>query len=150
MFGSVRAIGPGDLVRILQLPAEDRRYFIDRWSRSLRSHLGGVISGEDGAAAPLGDLRLLSFRMASRVTVTLKSGRQLSAERIIPTGMAGDPNRGSMVQAKLRAEGEPVLGGPRCDALWQAIGNVERMPRVRLAQLASNHKGEPYEVATHR
>ena len=139
MFGSVRALGLRDIARLLALPAADRRYFLSRWTRSLRRFVGR----RRGAAAEdaVGDLRRLSWRMGGRVTVTLQDGRRISAERVLPTGMAGDPARRDVVQEKLLAEGSLVLGPDRCAALWSAIMTLEGTPRTRLAALASGEMG---------
>jgi 2-methylcitrate dehydratase PrpD len=141
MFGSVRAIGPRDLLRLAALPREDLGFFLGRWRRSLESHLRRALGRDDGSPAPLGDLRKLSFRMGARVTVTLRGGRRLTAERIVPSGMAGDPDRGGMVREKLRVEGAPVIGGARCDRLWDAIERLETSSAVHLAREASASDG---------
>jgi hypothetical protein len=134
MFGTGRAIGASDFLRFAKLSTTDRRYFARRWRRSLRGHLGRRVDRE--TAGPLGDLRKLSFRMGARLSVTMKSGRKLTAERIIPTGMAGDPDRRGMVHEKLLAEGEPVLGSRQCELLWIAIMDLEAATKVSLARLA--------------
>jgi 2-methylcitrate dehydratase PrpD len=143
MFGSARAIGPADLARLFALPADDRRYFVGRWGRSLRSHLGRLVTRDDGESKPLGDLRQLSWRMGGRVTVTLKTGQRISAERVVPTGMAGDPGREAVVREKLVAEGAPLLGRHRCEELWDAITSLEAAPSAaKVVALASSGIGE--------
>lgn len=142
MFGSVRAIEPKDLWRILRLPKEERRYFIRRWTRSARSYLGRPRSRPEGAYRPLGDLRRLSFRMGSRVTVVMKDGATLVAERLVPTGMAGDPDRREVVREKLVAEGERVLDRKSCLELWDAIAGLPATSPARIASLSTgNVKG---------
>ena len=121
IVGSARAIGPGDVVRIFRLPKEERGYFLRRWRRSLGSHLRRARPGSDEGYRPLGDLRRMSWRMGSRVTVVLKDGRVIAEERILPSGMAGDPHRGEVVREKLIAEGEGILGRERCLRLWDAV-----------------------------
>ncbi|HUO65101.1 MAG TPA: MmgE/PrpD family protein, partial [Terriglobales bacterium] len=138
MFGSARPIGPGDLARLLALPAADRRYFVRRWARSFRSHAARALGRRDAGRGPLGDLRRLSFRMGARVTVVLRGGRRLVAERVVPTGMAGDPRRAEVVREKLMAEGAPVIGLARCARLWAAIAASESAPRVDLNRIAAN------------
>lgn len=137
MFGSPRSIGVKDVGRLLTLPHADRRYFAARWMRSLRSHLRWHLAGDPGDAKPLGDLRQLSFRLGSRVTITLRGGRVLSAERMLPRGMAGDPDRGGMVHEKLIAEGAPVLGRDRCEILWNSVMVLDQAPTVTIPALAS-------------
>jgi len=124
MFGSARAIGPRDVIRLLQLPREDRRFFARRWTRSLESHLQRLTGRDEANPRPLGDLRKLSFRMGARVTVVQRNGRQLTAERIIPTGMAGDPNRAAVVEEKFSAECDPVIGPVRRRRIWKAIQSL--------------------------
>jgi 2-methylcitrate dehydratase PrpD len=134
MFGSARAIGPGDIRKLFALPADDVAYFARRWGRSLASRLRLRERGAE--QAPLGDLRQLSFRMGARVTVHLSGGRRIVAERIIPTGMAGDPRRAKVVEEKFFAEGEPVLGRARAKQLWAAISDLEAMPTAGLLRIA--------------
>jgi 2-methylcitrate dehydratase PrpD len=124
MFGSARAIGPADVIRIFRLPKEERSYFFRRWGRSLGSHLRRTSSSLDEGYRPLGDLRRMSWRMGSRVTVALQDGRVLSEERILPSGMAGDPRRKEVVQEKLVAEGAAILGQEKCLRLWDAIAGL--------------------------
>jgi len=69
MFGSARAIGAKDLLQLLRLPADDRRFFARRWARSLGSHFQRKVGTDEVDPRPLGDLRQLSFRMGARVTV---------------------------------------------------------------------------------
>jgi 2-methylcitrate dehydratase PrpD len=128
MFGSARALGPRDIGQLLRLPREERSYFVRRWGRSLGSHLRRTSPHNDEGYRPLGDLRCLSWRMGSRVTVVLENGRSLSAERILPSGMAGDPNRGGVVREKLVAEGEVILGRERCLRLWAAVTELPVTP----------------------
>jgi len=137
MFGSARAIGRRDVGRILSLPRDDRRYFVGRWARSIGSHLRWRMTGDPGDSRPLGDLRKLSFRLGSRVTITLASGHVLSAERVLPTGMANDPGRGAMVHEKLLAEGGPVLGAERCETLWMCVMALDRASAVTVPARAS-------------
>jgi 2-methylcitrate dehydratase PrpD len=139
MFGSARAIGPKDLVRILRLPKEERGYFLGRWRRSLGSHLRRRPSPSDEEYRPLGDLRRMSWRMGSRVTVVLKDGRVLAEERILPSGMAGDPQRREVVREKLMAEGEVILGRERCLRLWDAVTGLPETPPASI--LASAVEG---------
>jgi len=76
----------------------------------------------------------MSWRMGSRVTVVLKDGRVIAEERILPSGMAGDPHRGEVVREKLIAEGEGILGRERCLRLWDAVtGLPETAPSSILA-----------------
>lgn len=140
MFGSARAIGPGDVVRILRLPKEERSYFFRRWRRSLGSHLRRARPGSDEGYRPLGDLRRMSWRMGSRVTIVLKDGRVIAEERILPSGMAGDPHRGEVVREKLIAEGEGILGRGRCLRLWDAVAGLPGTPPSSI--LASTVEGE--------
>jgi 2-methylcitrate dehydratase PrpD len=136
MFGSARAIGPGDIVRILRLPKEERSYFVRRWGRSLTSHLRRTPARADEGYRPLGDLRRMSWRMGSRVTVVLKDGRVLAEERILPSGMAGDPRRRDVVREKLIAEGEAILGRERCLRLWDAVTGLPGTPPASILALA--------------
>jgi hypothetical protein len=130
MFGSVRALGLRDVGALLRLAPDDRRYFVGRWTRSFRRHLGRRAGA---AERPVGDLRRLSWRMGGRVTVTLADGRKLSAERVVPTGMAGDPDRAAVVREKLLTEGAPRLGAERCRRLWETIMALEGATRVTVA-----------------
>jgi 2-methylcitrate dehydratase PrpD len=145
MFGSARALGPADVPRLLALPPEDRRYFAGRWGRSLVSRLARRRRSSP-AEGPLGDLRRLSFRMGARVSVRLRDGRVLTAERVQPTGMAGDPGRAQVVEEKLRVEAEPVLGLPAAERLWTAIA---RLPEIDVAELhrAASRRQEVDRVA---
>ena|GEM_PF-1376390 len=136
MFGSARALGPRDIGQVLRLPKEERSYFFRRWGRSLGSHLRRTSPHGDEGYRPLGDLRRLSWRMGSRVTVVLGNGRSLSAERILPAGMAGDPNRGGVVREKLVAEGEVVLGRARCLRLWETVAGLPATPPASILALA--------------
>jgi 2-methylcitrate dehydratase PrpD len=142
MFGSARAIGPGDLVKLLRLPKDERNFFFQRWGRSLRSYFWKSSSDGNEAYRPLGDLRRLSFRMGSRVTVFLNNGERLSAERIIPTGMAGDPNRKEVVRDKLIAEGERVIGRETCEHLWAAVTGLPGTSPARIIALATGQGGD--------
>jgi 2-methylcitrate dehydratase PrpD len=137
MFGSARALGPRDALRILRLPKEERTYFLGRWGRSLGSHLRKSRSSGDEEYRPLGDLRRQSWRMGSRVTVILKDGKRLSAERIQPSGMAGDPNRKGVIREKLIAEGEAILGCERCERLWEAVKGLPATPPSAITALAA-------------
>lgn len=142
LFGGAPALGLADVPRLLALPAEDRGYFAGRWARSLASRLTGS-RPPDATGGPLGDLRQLSFRMGARVTVVLRDGRCLSAERVQPTGMAGDPHRAEVVREKLRVEAEPVLGAERAQRLWSAISNLPASAVGNFVRFVS----EPQEVA---
>jgi 2-methylcitrate dehydratase PrpD len=133
MFGSARAIGPRDLLQLLRLPADDRRFFARRWVRSAGSHLRRIVGKEEGDPRPLGDLRRLSFRMGARVTVIQRDGRRLVAERIIPTGMAGAPDRAAVVKEKFSAECDPVIGPVRRQQVWEAI---QSLPTADVADVA--------------
>jgi hypothetical protein len=133
MFGSARAIGAGDLLRLLRLPADDRRFFARRWARSLGSRFQRILGGDEADLRPLGDLRNLSFRMGARVTVVLHDGRRLVAERIIPTGMAGDPDRRAVVHEKFVAECDPVIGPHRRKQVWEAIQSLVTSKEVNVA-----------------
>jgi 2-methylcitrate dehydratase PrpD len=148
MFGSARALGPRDVVQLLRLPKEERAYFFRRWGRSLGSHVGRSRSRGDEGYRPLGDLRRQSWRMGSRVTVILKNGKALSAERILPSGMAGDPNRRGVVREKLIAEGEPILGRERCERLWEEITGLPATSPAAIAELATNRGKEPGHAET--
>jgi hypothetical protein len=142
MFGSVRSIGPRDILPLLRLPAEDRRYFARRWMRSASSHIGSMLSasdGDDSEQRPLGDLRRLSYRMGARVTVTLRGGRRITRERVIPTGMAGDPDRAAMIREKLDAEMAPVFGLDQVSRIWEAIMDVDNARTVNIASLLVEH-----------
>ena len=79
--------------------------------------------------------------MGSRVTVILKDGKTLSAERIQPSGMAGDPNRKGVIGEKLIAEGEVILGRERCERLWKAVTGLPATPPSAITALAAK-KGE--------
>jgi len=142
MFGSVRAIGLSDVIKILNLPKEERNFFLKRWERSLRSYFHRSQLDQNGEYRPLGDLRRLSFRMGGSVTVTLKGGKTLSAERIIPTGMAGDPNREAVVKEKLLVEGERILGREKCEQLWEVITGLQVNSPIDVIALASGTKNE--------
>jgi 2-methylcitrate dehydratase PrpD len=137
MFGSARALGLRDVGQLLRLPKEERNYFFRRWRRSLSSHAGRLPSHGDDEYRPLGDLRRLSWRMGSRVTVVLNNGKTLSAERILPSGMAGDPNRREVVREKLVAEGEPILGREACERLWEAVTGLPDTPPASIIALAA-------------
>lgn len=137
LFGSTRAIGPGDLVRLLRLPSGDWQFFLRRWMRSLGSHLRGSMGGSDPEPKPLGDLRQLAFRMGGRVTVVLRGGQELVAERVVPSGMAGDPERAAVVREKLAAEATPVIGLTRASVLWDAIMAIPASNVVTLPALAT-------------
>lgn len=136
MFGSARAIGPRDVAKILLLPGNYRNYFLGRWKRSLASRLlPNRKNDRDGG--PMGDLRLLSFRMGARVVVTLKDGRKLEAENVIPTGMAGDPDRLGVVREKFLAEGERVLGHVQCEKLWSLIMELPKTSSASVSRMAT-------------
>ena len=85
----------------------------------------------------MGDLRLLSFRMGARVVVTLKDGRKLEAENVIPTGMAGDPDRLGVVREKFLAEGERVLGRVQCEKLWSSIMELPKTSSASVSRMAT-------------
>jgi 2-methylcitrate dehydratase PrpD len=149
MFGSARALGPNDLIKLFRLSKDERNYFIKRWVRSLRSYFQGPRSGKTEEYRPLGDLRKLSFRMGSRVTVFMKNGKRLSAERIIPTGMAGDPNRMDVVREKLIVEGERIIGHEKCRRLWETITALPVVSPDRIIELATETREEPGHAQTH-
>ncbi len=132
MFGSARALGFEDLVQLARLPSEDRRFFARRWTRSAGSHLRRLLGRDEPAPRPLGDLRRLSFRMGARVTIWLADGRRITEERVIPSGMAGDPDRATVVQEKFHTECAPVLGSERTRLAWQAIA---AMPQTGISDL---------------
>jgi 2-methylcitrate dehydratase PrpD len=146
MFGSARVLGPRDIVQILRLPKEERDFFLKRWGRSLGSHLRQTPTHHDEGYRPLGDLRRLSWRMGSRVTVRLKNGRSLSAERILPSGMAGDPNRGGVVRDKLIAEGEVILGRERCRRLWELVTGLPVTPPASILAQAVEEGNEQSRI----
>jgi 2-methylcitrate dehydratase PrpD len=141
MFGSARAIGARDLLRLLRLPPEDRRFFARRWARSAGSHLQRILGRDEADPRPLGDLRQLSFRMGARVTVVLRDGRRLEAERVIPSGMAGDPDRAAVVREKFRAECDPVIGPARRQLAWDAIQALSTAGRADLARTIGQPEG---------
>jgi hypothetical protein len=149
MFGSARALGPHDWVKLIRLNKEERNYFIKRWVRSLRSYFQKARLGKTDDYRPLGDLRRLSFRMGSRVTVFMKNGKRLSAERIIPTGMAGDPGRREVVREKLIAEGERIIGHEKCKRLWETITALPDASPDRIIALATETGEEPDHAQTH-
>jgi len=148
MFGSARAIGLLDLIKLFRLPQEERNYFFKRWERSLHSYFQKPSSGKTEDYRPLGDLRKLSFRMGSRVTVFMKNGKRLSAERIIPTGMAGDPNRRDVVREKLIVEGERILGRGKCERLWETITALPTSSPDQIIDLATKTKKETIHAET--
>ena len=148
MFGSARALGPGDIIKIARLAKEERRYFLKRWGRSLRSRFRRSPSPTAETYRPLGDLRKLSFRMGSRVTVRLKDGRTESAECLIPTGMAGDPHRKDVVREKLLVEGERAIGRTACERLWDMIMNLPAADAAGIAALASARGEEDRHAQT--
>lgn len=133
MFGSDRAIGIADVGRLMRLSPEDRGFFAARWAQSARRVLG--LSSPDAGQGPFGDLRNLSYRMGGRVTVTLANGRQLTAERIVPSGMAGDPGRADVVRDKLATEAGATLGATAAAAGWNAILALEQAKSVTLPRL---------------
>ena len=137
MFGSARAIGAKDILRLLRLPADQRASFARRWWRSLSSRFETSPAIVPGDYRPLGDLRQMRWRMCGRVTVDQSDGTRLVAEQILPSWMAGDPARGEMVQEKLLAEGEPVIGREAAQRVWQAIASLPETARVRIATLAA-------------
>lgn len=141
MFGSAPAIGPGDLWKLLRLPKNERSYFFKRWGRSLGSYVWRTPSNPAQKYRPLGDLRKLSFRMGSRVTVFMNNGDKFSAERIIPTGMAGDPNRKAVVYEKLIVEGERILGRKTCEQLWEAIRGLPGTVPAQIIAIAAAKEG---------
>jgi hypothetical protein len=79
----------------------------------------------------------MSWRMGSRVTVVLKDGRVLAEERILPSGMAGDPSRREVVREKLVVEGEAILGRERCLSLWDAVTGLPGTPPASILALAA-------------
>lgn len=141
IFGSARAIGPGDLVRLLKLPSADWQFFARRWWRSASSHFRAAAGRAEVDVRPLGDLRRLAFCMGGRVTVVLRGGTTLVAERIVPSGMAGDPDRAAVVQEKLAVEATAVIGAARARALWDAIMSINDASAVTLPTLATDIEG---------
>jgi hypothetical protein len=141
MFGSARAIGPADLVRLLRLPSADWQFFALRWLRSAGSHLRNAVGREEADVRPLGDLRRLAFCMGGRVTVVLRGGKTLVAERVIPTGMAGDPDRAKVVWEKLTVEATAVLGAERAASLREAITRIEAAPVITMPTMATYAEG---------
>jgi hypothetical protein len=139
LFGSARTIGLRDIGRLLTLSAHDRGFFVERWLRSARNHLG---ARRNATGAQVGDLRKLSWRMGARVSVRLKGGKVIAAEQVVPTGMAGDPNRADVVREKLHAEGDDVLGAARTGALWNIIHGIDDTPVARMAEAACGPEGE--------
>ncbi|MGE5230147.1 MAG: MmgE/PrpD family protein [Deltaproteobacteria bacterium] len=141
LFGSGRAIGAGDVVRLLRLPGEDRRYFARRWVRSASSHVRRLVGRDEQDPRPLGDLRQLSFRMGARVTVSLADGRRLTEECIVPTGMAGDPDRARVVREKFAVECAPAVGPDGVLRVWNAVEQLETAPAVELPTLLCGREG---------
>ncbi len=140
LFGTASALGLGDVPRLLALPHADRSYFAHRWWRSLRNNLSGVPQHD---MRQVGDLSKLSWRMGGRVTVALHDGRRLSAEQVIPPGMAGDPDRHAVVHEKLLVEAGPYLTEQRADRLWHTIREIEVTTALELILLATMERGEP-------
>lgn len=66
--------------------------------------------------------------MGGRVTVTFADGRVQTAEQIVPSGMAGDPNRLAMVREKLIEETRDVFGHDRAHQLLWAIDVMDTTP----------------------
>jgi hypothetical protein len=141
MFGSDRAIGPKDILRLLKLPTAERRFFVRRWLRSAGSHARAALGRGELDARPLGDLRQLAFCMGARVTVVMRGGRRFVAERVVPTGMAGDPDRAAVVREKLTVEATAVLGQARAARLWEAITGIETASAVMVPRLATLAEG---------
>jgi 2-methylcitrate dehydratase PrpD len=141
MFGSARAIGVRDILKLLRLPAGDRRFFAARWARSVGSRLQRIVGRDEADPRPLGDLRRLSFRMGARVTVVQRDGRRLVAERIIPTGMAGDPDRAAVVKEKFSAECDSVIGPVRRQQVWKAIQSLSTTAVVDVAGAMARPEG---------
>jgi 2-methylcitrate dehydratase PrpD len=148
MFGSARALGPRDLVQLLRLPEKERNYFFRRWVRSLWSRVQKMWIKRDEEYRPLGDLRRLSWRMGSRVTVVLKKGKTLTAECIFPSGMAGDPKRRDVVREKLIAEGAHILGRERCESLWEAVTGLPHTSPAAIIALATEKVKETQHAET--
>ena len=119
-FGSDRSLSLRDIPQLFTLPKDDRRYLVNRFMRGFQSRF----SGQD-AEGRFGDLKKLSWRMASRIELQLKSGKVISAEKIIPTGMAGNPNRADMVKEKLVEEATPVIGERKARRLLENILHIE-------------------------
>jgi 2-methylcitrate dehydratase PrpD len=130
MFGSASPFSWQDVGRIARLPPEERRFYLAHWWRSVRPYLGRRRRSTDEAPGPFGDLRLMSFRPSARVTVRFLDGRQLSAEQLVPSGFAGDPNRISMVHEKLMVEADAALGAAACERLWELIKHTRTAPRA--------------------
>jgi 2-methylcitrate dehydratase PrpD len=119
-FGRTQSIHFKDIPKLLALSGPDKRYFIGRFMRGFKSK---IVAGQKGR--PFGDFSKLSWRMASRVVIHLKTGAFLESTSIIPPGMAGDPNRMQVVKEKLAMEGSAVIGKINAQALYKNIVNLE-------------------------
>ena len=132
-FGSDRSLSLRDIPQLLTLPTDDRRYLVKRFLRGFQSKFSGEIAG-----GPFGDVSKLSWRMGSRIELKFKSGKVMSAEKIIPPGMAGDPNRAEMVKEKLVVEARPVIGERKAKQLLVNILHIEKRRIADVISLSSH------------
>jgi hypothetical protein len=123
IFGHTQSLQIKDVPKLLALSAADKKYFLGRFMQGFMSRL----SGRTGQAS-FGDFSKLSWRMASRVTIRLRSGERLEATSIIPPGMAGDPNRRKIVEEKIVVEGSGVIGKVNALTLYGKVMNLEKIP----------------------
>jgi 2-methylcitrate dehydratase PrpD len=122
-FGRTQSIQMRDIPKLLALSGPDKEYFLGRFLKGFISRI--EVGKTEG---PFGDFSKLSWRMASRVAIRLRSGARMEATTIVPPGMAGDPNRKEVVQEKLAYEGSSVIGKGNAEALYQRIMDLEHIP----------------------
>jgi len=119
-LASVATMGPGEAVAAWRsLSPEDRAF------------LRGLVSVGDifkkYPAYDLGDSRFEELEMpfGARLSVRLKDGTLLEAERMIPRGAPGDPARLDVPRRKFVKETAPFIGREAADAALDTVLNIE-------------------------
>jgi 2-methylcitrate dehydratase PrpD len=75
--------------------------------------------------------RIYPGRRSGAVQIMLRDGRKLEARILDPKGEAGNPMSDADLEAKLRANCEPIVGASRCDELLQQVWHFEALNNIR-------------------
>jgi 2-methylcitrate dehydratase PrpD len=92
-----------------------------------------------GPGYDLGQSRLEDLRMpfGARVHVTLRDGTMLEAEKHIPRGGPGDPDRLQVAAEKFVREASPVLGEERAKKAVEVVGSYEKHSLAEIREALS-------------
>ena len=128
----VATMGPREMVGAWQSLNQPEKMLLKSLV-SLRGFFG------KGPGYDLGQSRLEDLRMpfGARVHVTLRDGTMLEAEKHIPRGGPGDPDRLQVAAEKFVREASPVLGEERAKKAVEVVGSYEKHSLAEIREALS-------------